>query len=381
MKTKRYATGGQLTKSINKSFYPTNYSVPMLGFGDFLKDAGMLWGDFMLSQFGGQNLIQDDAYNSNFFKKASKVVEPIGQIGGQIAGNLIAPGIGGQVMGGVQQGVSSAVPMDNSGNAATNLNMVEQQKKQMLMNDYVFANGGKFPEKNERGLSLVKDTQGNALLDNNSNPVYHPQAGTAKLSMSPIDAVVAGKTIAGQQLLRWAGANIIGNSMADLSNSLPEGITSAVANIPNISASEDLKRIGGFNDFKQSKQYLKEGKLGKSAWNALTGIGGVYDSEKWTPNWKYDDILDKGLEYMNVAGDSYDAMKGLTELKADGGMLPSYKGSNFTQPDNVTVYAEGGSHETNPNGGIPLGNKALVEQGEVRYNSKKHGDYIFSNRF
>ena len=49
--------------------------------------------------------------------------------------------------------------------------------------------------------------------------------------------------------------------------------------------------------------------------------------------------------------------------------------------DNVTNYATGGFHETNPNGGIPLGDRALVEEGEVRYNSKKFGDYVFSNRF
>jgi len=54
--------------------------------------------------------------------------------------------------------------------------------------------------------------------------------------------------------------------------------------------------------------------------------------------------------------------------KANGGELQM---SN-TEP---TVYTTGGTHEQNPNGGIPIGNKGLVEQGEVRY-----GDYIFSNR-
>ena len=43
--------------------------------------------------------------------------------------------------------------------------------------------------------------------------------------------------------------------------------------------------------------------------------------------------------------------------------------------DNTTVYANGGQHENNPIGGIPVGNNALVEQDEVRFN-----DYIFSNR-
>ena len=203
MATKQYATGGQLTKAINSKFYPTNYTVPMLGFGDFLKDTGLLWGDFMLSQFGGKNLIKDDAYSSNFFKKASKVAEPIGQIGGQIAGNMLLPGFGGEIMGGVQQGVGAVTP-DNSGQTEANNAMIEQTKKEQLLQQYVMAMGG---------------------------------------------------------------------------------------------------------------------------------------------------------------------------------LLNSYAGGGKMQPDSLTVYAEGGSHETNPNGGIPLGDRALVEQNEVRYNSKKYGDYIFSDRF
>lgn len=70
-----------------------------------------------------------------------------------------------------------------------------------------------------------------------------------------------------------------------------------------------------------------------------------------------------------------------TLVAAMGGLLPSYAGGGFMQPDNITMYAEGGFHETNPNGGIPIGSRALVEQGEVRYNSKQYGDYIFSDRF
>ena len=46
----------------------------------------------------------------------------------------------------------------------------------------------------------------------------------------------------------------------------------------------------------------------------------------------------------------------------------------------VTEYNEGGTHEENPNGGVPVGTDSkgtpnLVEQGEVRYK-----DYIYSNR-
>ena len=70
-----------------------------------------------------------------------------------------------------------------------------------------------------------------------------------------------------------------------------------------------------------------------------------------------------------------------------GRAVPDYYPANDTyamiekEPANFTEYEVGGTHEENPNGGIPLGPKALVEQGEVKYSSEKYGDYIFTNRF
>jgi hypothetical protein len=67
---------------------------------------------------------------------------------------------------------------------------------------------------------------------------------------------------------------------------------------------------------------------------------------------------------------------------ANGGLLDSYAGggnlntfADNSNPDNTTVFANGGTHETNPNSGIPISNNALVEENEVRF-----GDYIFSDR-
>ena len=64
----------------------------------------------------------------------------------------------------------------------------------------------------------------------------------------------------------------------------------------------------------------------------------------------------------------------LSNTYAEGGAMGM--GDNF----GVTQFNSGGSHETNPNGGIPQGiendgQPALVEEGEVRWN-----DFIFSNR-
>jgi hypothetical protein len=48
----------------------------------------------------------------------------------------------------------------------------------------------------------------------------------------------------------------------------------------------------------------------------------------------------------------------------------------------TTEYKTGGTHEQNPNGGIPIGN-SLVEEGEIRFDyleNKQPKSYIFSNR-
>jgi hypothetical protein len=58
--------------------------------------------------------------------------------------------------------------------------------------------------------------------------------------------------------------------------------------------------------------------------------------------------------------------------KANGGKL---NGTRYNK--NLTYYKAGGeTHETSPYGGIPIGNKGLVEDGEFRFKN-----YIFSDRF
>lgn len=70
---------------------------------------------------------------------------------------------------------------------------------------------------------------------------------------------------------------------------------------------------------------------------------------------------------------------GVLSTYANGGKLPP---SAYLNQSNV--FGEGGTHEQNPNGGIPQGMGAngrmnTVEQGEVSY-TFEDGKYIFSNR-
>jgi len=67
----------------------------------------------------------------------------------------------------------------------------------------------------------------------------------------------------------------------------------------------------------------------------------------------------------------------MANYAANGGNLPAY---GMNQNPNLQEFNSGGSHESNPNGGIQQGIGAngkpnLVEEGET-----KHEDYIFSDR-
>lgn len=59
------------------------------------------------------------------------------------------------------------------------------------------------------------------------------------------------------------------------------------------------------------------------------------------------------------------------EVYANGGLLNSSMPTNNT----LTEYSGGGTHQQNPNGGIPIGDNNLVEDGESKF-----GNYIFSDR-
>ena len=74
---------------------------------------------------------------------------------------------------------------------------------------------------------------------------------------------------------------------------------------------------------------------------------------------------------------NYAALGGLLQHYAFGGNLNT-NGTDF--PTGLTFIDEGGTHESNPYEGVPMGvdpegNPNLVEEGEVVYN-----DYVFSNR-
>lgn len=64
---------------------------------------------------------------------------------------------------------------------------------------------------------------------------------------------------------------------------------------------------------------------------------------------------------------------------AHGGYMGGVDGGNYLSPNDVNSFETGGSHESNPHGGIPQGPNATVEQGEVSL-ELADGKYIFSDR-
>lgn len=83
----------------------------------------------------------------------------------------------------------------------------------------------------------------------------------------------------------------------------------------------------------------------------------------------------------NRVGNKYSPAPQYGAMFKCGGRMKSYAGGGMmNNTQGATYFANGGTHEQSPIGGIPIGNRGMVEEGEVLA-KLKDGDYIFSNRF
>ena len=301
----------KITKAINSQFIPTYIGgYPLFAYGgkkkyglgsflnkagNFALDSGKLLADNSLSVFGATDVIKDDMYKNKAFKDISGVTSKIYKGAGQVAANVIAPGVGGAVMGGIQSGVGSVAGDQskavNEQQAALEDQAIQQQQ-QMLKSQ---------------------------AIDN--LPAQHDYRPTFAY-----------------------GGGLKG---------APQGKATK----------EDIKRF--------EKQYPEEMQMGVQVEYEHT------KNKDLAKRIAADHIKD--FEKMYGTAGYYQGLKefGLTDELAMGGVMNSYAGGGSMSPnlDNTTVYANGGSHESNPLSGIPLGNNSLVEENEVRFN-----DYVFSDR-
>lgn len=125
----------------------------------------------------------------------------------------------------------------------------------------------------------------------------------------PSAALVA--SFSGVTIPSMLGSGYLGNQMSNMEEPYMESVNSASGQITSkfLPLSEPIKRIGGFNDFKTAYNEFKKGNVRSGLLNTATGIGGVYDS-RWIPG-RYDDVVDKGLELLNLYGDGMDTYKGV----------------------------------------------------------------------
>lgn len=125
----------------------------------------------------------------------------------------------------------------------------------------------------------------------------------------PSAALVA--SFSGATIPSMLGSGYLGNQMSNMEEPYMESMNSASGQITSkfLPLSEPIKRIGGFNDFKTAYNEFKKGNVRSGLLNTATGIGGVYDSH-WIPG-RYDDVVDKGLELLNLYGDGMDIYKGI----------------------------------------------------------------------
>ena len=85
--------------------------------------------------------------------------------------------------------------------------------------------------------------------------------------------------------------------------------------------------------------------------------------------------MTQGVLGSNVQDNTLDRNQGAVDFGQMLGMAGNVAMPFMANGGDLTQYMNGGSHEENPNGGIPVGQKALVEEGETR-----NKDFIYSDR-
>lgn len=146
-------------------------------------------------------------------------------------------------------------------------------------------------------------------IKRNINKAVSGVGNTIEEVLLPSAALAA--TLSGAAIPSFLGSSYFGNEMSKLEEPYAEAITSVsgqtTSRFPGFS--EPLKRIGGINDFKTSYNEFKKGNIKSGVFNLATGVGGIYDS-RWIPG-SYDDVIDKGLEILNLYGDANDVYQGV----------------------------------------------------------------------
>jgi hypothetical protein len=121
------------------------------GFWSAVGDYGKYLADVPLSMVGAKDVVGKDDYNTQFFKSVNDVTGTVMPIAGQVAANIVAPGIGGAMMSGVQSVGSALNPMEEQPNRPDMLRATNAALTPSTVNTptYVLAKGGNLVNNNQ----------------------------------------------------------------------------------------------------------------------------------------------------------------------------------------------------------------------------------------
>lgn len=251
-------------------------------------------------------------YENKAFDKIGSVLNQAGKVGGQIAANIVAPGVGGAALGAVQQGVGAATAQPTDAQIEADALSEKQRLTQLAMSR--MANGGYVNFGNSISNQLITPIAGSIQREKTQSE--HDELGQKKV-------------------------------LSDLSGGRIEYGTGG--NLKELSANwylpKDTYSHGGSFDF-------------------MMANGGAVQP-----------LID------DVDGSNMKSPSTNTNIYTGGNSDFTERRSGVQQPsEDTSIIKNGGLHENSPLGGVPIGNRALVEEGEVIYKDKSGKKYVFSNK-
>jgi len=202
-------------------------------------------------------------------------------------------------------------------------------------------------------------------------------AGIETYGEDSYNQVMAGVSKAGPIGAAIGGISAIGDAIGKPIRAKTEAIDPETGAYKDSGKAERMRTVGSFlNPLKSGLDAM--GDPNATGWEKvgafLGGPGAQRSISRRREKERMEAIAKQNAEIQrNTAVGTRLAEESIAEpMQFAGG---GYLEETSNNPD-ITYFANGGTHEENPNGGIPLGNKGLVEEGEFKYK-----DYIFSNRF
>lgn len=251
------------------------------------------------------------------------------------------------------------------------------------------------PDKRKAYDKWIKKYSLGGKLKNIPDLSFFPEGG----KMDPVYPIQYGKTRS------FSGSNYIFDPKTEADNNYfkPENIIqkgSNVAGTPNILPTM-VGASPGFVDYTQRTDLPPAGYRSVNGADTTYTYRNQYKTAAGRDTVSYDpgtrqDVANAMHKINNPTGkDAFNPTMGVPSPSwhsADKGVSAYYEAIGKNRPnlfaaggnigDVLTEYKGGGTHEENPYGGIPVGGKARVEEGEYRFTDPDSGEsYIFSNRF